>query len=613
MKRIRIVIYWKLIRRLIRRYLEQKIQRRMVFIFVSLGVLPILIVSIILIRLAEITVTNYIFDRNLEIARGSSNEISLFLEEPVTILHTISQTRDIIEMERFTQSRVLNKIKISNPIFQKIFILDQSGLAVVTTSFGEEMKDFSKEEFFTVTMTGERYFSPLYFTASRYPVMSIALPILKYNTVAGVLVGEIDLKNIWAIVDSIKVGKTGFAFLISADGLLIAHPDKQKILKKELSYINYPFFKEVMKGEEGISSYVEDQREMIAAFVPVQNLNWGIVVQQSKSEAFELVRKMQNQVIIFVSITSILAIVLAFGTIQRITRPIETLVKGVRQYADGNLAHRIKVEQHDELMVLADEFNKMAESLEKNQRQLRRMERLAALSRFAALVSHEIRNPLNAMNINMQILRRLITQTNSPTDSKIKYMNIISSEIERMNSIVSNFLAITRPPELTLIRSDIHQILEEVVITLEEQARRMGISVNRHYYQEALLGLFDHNQLKQVFHNILLNAFEAMPDGGTILIETSRQPSLKRQHRSSDRIVIKVIDSGIGIPKNKLAEIFELYYTTKKSGTGLGLVIARQIIEAHKGDIKVESIEKQGTTVIIELPLENKDFDNKKY
>lgn len=612
MKRIRIFTYWKLLRRLIRRYLEQKIQRRMVFIFVSLGVLPILIVSIILIRLAEITVTNYIFDRNLEIARGSSNEISLFLEEPVTILHTISQTRDIIEMERFTQSRVLNKIKISNSLFQKIFILDQSGLAVVTTSFGEEMKDFSKEEFFSVAMTGERYFSPLYFTASRYPVMSIALPIMKYNTVAGVLVGEIDLKNIWAIVDSIKVGKTGFAFLISSDGLLIAHPDKQKILKKELSYINYPFFKKVMIGEEGISSYVEDQREMIAAFVPVPNLRWGIVVQQSKSEAFELVRKMQNQVIIFVSITSILAIILAFGTIQRITRPIETLVKGVRQYGDGDLTHRIKVEQHDELMVLADEFNKMAESLEKNQRQLRRMERLAALSRFAALVSHEIRNPLNAMNINMQILRRLITQTNSPTDSKIKYMNIISSEIERMNSIVSNFLAITRPPELTLIRSDIHQILEEVVITLEEQARRMGISVNRHYCPEMLLGLFDHNQLKQVFHNILLNAFEAMPDGGSVLIETSRQPLPKGKQKPLHHIIIRVIDSGMGIPKNKMGEIFEFYYTTKKSGTGLGLAIARQIIEAHKGDIKVESIEKQGTTVIIELPLEIKDFDNKK-
>jgi len=611
MKKIRVATYWKLFLRVIQRYLERKIQRRMVLIFVGLGVLPILIVSIILIRLTENTVSNYIFQRNLEIARGSSNEISLFLEEPVTILNTISQTRDIIEMERFTQSRVINKIKISNPLFQKIFILDQTGLAVVTTSFGEELKDYSKEAFFTTAMAGNRFYSPLYFTPSRYPAMSIALPVIKYNTVEGVLVGEIDLKNIWAIVDSIKVGKTGFAFLISSDGLLIAHPDKQKVLKKELSYANYQFYPQVMKGEEGISAYVEDGQEMIAAFIPIYNLNWGIVVQQSKDEAFELVRKMRNQVTIFVSITSILAVALAVGTIRRIAKPIETLVKGVRQYADGNLKHRIKVERQDELMVLAVEFNKMAESLEKNQRQLRRMERLAAISRFASLVSHEIRNPLNAMNINMQILRRFITQADSPPDKKMKYMNIISSEIDRMNSMVSNFLAITRPPELTLIRSDIHQIVEEVVITLEAQAKGMGIGVTRHYNPEPLSGLFDHNQLKQVFHNILLNAFEAMPDGGSVMIQTARLKLHKKNKHPGSRLQVRVIDSGIGIPTQKLGEIFELYYTTKKTGTGLGLAIAKQIIDAHEGEIKIESVEGQGTTVIVELPVEN-EFMNKK-
>jgi signal transduction histidine kinase len=611
MRRIRITTHWKLFLRVIRRYLEQKIQRRMVLNFVGLGVLPILIVSFLLIRLTENTVTNYIFQRNLEIARGSSNEISLFLEEPVTILNTISQTRDIIEMERFTQSRVINKIKISNPLFQKIFILDQTGLAVVTTSFGEELKDCSKEAFFTAAMAGNRFFSPLYFTPSRFPAMSIALPIMKYNTVEGVLVGEIDLKNIWAIVDSIRVGKTGFAFLISSDGLLIAHPDKQKVLKKELSYANYQFYPQVMKGEEGISAYVEDGQEMIAAFIPIHSLNWGIVVQQSRQEAFELVRKMRNQVTIFVSITSILAVALAFGTIRRITRPIETLVKGVRQYADGNLKHRVKVERQDELMVLAVEFNKMAESLEKNQRQLRRMERLAAISRFASLVSHEIRNPLNAMNINMQILRRFITQTDSPPDIKLKYMNIISSEIERMNSMVSNFLAITRPPELTLMRSDIHQIVEEVVITLEGQAKRMGISVTRHYHSEPLSGLFDHNRLKQVFHNILLNAFEAMPDGGSVMIQTSRLTVHKKNKHPNSRLQVRVIDSGIGIPSQKMSEIFELYYTTKKTGTGLGLAIAKQIIEAHEGEIKIESVEGQGTTVIVELPVENEIINKK--
>jgi len=441
MSSLRIGTYLKISKRNIRRYLERKIQRRLILNFVGLGVLPILIASFLLIGLTENTVQTYIFERNLEIARGASNGVSLFVKEPLTILNTMAQSRDIIEMERFTQSRYINKIQNSYSIFRKIYILDRSGVSVVTTSFGEELKNFQREPEYYVPITGKEYFSNVNFTPSNFPAMSIALPIRRYNTVEGILVGEIDLKNIWNLLDSIQVGKTGFAMLISAEGNAIAHPDKPRVLSRE-NFTQYPFFEALRNGEEGVSYYTENNEHLFATYVPVREFSWGIVVQQNEDEAFELVRKMRTQVSIFVAITTILALFLAFGTIRRITQPIETLVKGVRTYAEGDLSHRIKIERQDELVVLGDEFNKMAESLEKNQRQLRRMERLAAISRFASLVSHEIRNPLNAMNINMQILRRLISQTDSPPEKKMKYLNIITSEINRMNSLVTNFLAI---------------------------------------------------------------------------------------------------------------------------------------------------------------------------
>jgi nitrogen fixation/metabolism regulation signal transduction histidine kinase len=305
-------------------------------------------------------------------------------------------------------------------------------------------------------------------------------------------------------------------------------------------------------GNHGIKFYSEKDSRYIAAYVPIVELNWGIVVQQTEKEAFELAKQMRYRVIILVSITLVLALLLAFGTIRRITHPIEILVSGVRAYAEGNLNHRINIERQDELVVLADEFNTMAESLEQNQRQLRRMERLAAISRFASLVSHEIRNPLNAMNINMQILKRLIGQTDSPPDKKMKYLNIITSEINRMNSLVTNFLSITRPPELNLIRADVLQV----------------------YRNNAELGMFDHNQLKQVFHNIILNAFEAMPDGGVVSIKTSHFISKRKDDHIPRKIKIQFIDEGCGISPEKIPEIFEFYYTTKKTGTGLGLVIS---------------------------------------
>jgi len=603
MNSLRIGTYLKISKRNIRRYLERKIQRRLILNFVGLGVLPILIASFLLIGLTENTVQTYIFERNLEIARGASNGVSLFVKEPLTILNTMAQSRDIIEMERFTQSRYINKIQNSYSIFRKIYILDRSGISVVTTSFGEELKNFQREPEYYVAITGSEYFSNVNFTPSNFPAMSIALPIRRYNTVEGILVGEIDLKNIWTLLDSIQVGKTGFAMLISAEGNAIAHPDKPRVLSRE-NFTQYPFFEALRNGEEGVSFYAENDVNLFATYVPVPEFSWGIVVQQNEGEAFELVRKMQTQVSIFVAITTILALFLAFGTIRRITQPIETLVKGVRTYAEGDLSHRIKIERQDELVVLGDEFNKMAESLEKNQRQLRRMERLAAISRFASLVSHEIRNPLNAMNINMQILRRLISQTDSPPEKKMKYLNIITSEINRMNSLVTNFLAITRPPELNLIRSDLHQILEEVILTLEGQAKSLGVEVKREYSDHSFYGMFDYNQLKQVFQNILLNSFDAMKNGGEVIVQTVLNPGKKKGKTDVKGIQIRFIDSGVGIPKQKLSEIFEFYYTTKRTGTGLGLAIAKQIIEGHRGKIEVESMEGSGTTVIITLPWE---------
>jgi signal transduction histidine kinase len=603
-KILRFGIRWKILKRLIRRYMTRRIYRRMVLNYVGLGVLPIIIVSLILISLTQGTVQEYLYQRNMETARRASNEISLFIKEPLTILNTLVQTRDILEMERFTQSRVINKIKAGNAIFRRIFVLDQSGVAVVTTSFGEELKDYNKETFFKIAIGGEVFFSPVYFTPSRFPVMLIALPIRKYNLVEGVLVGEIDLKTIWELVDNITIGRTGNAFLISSDGSVIAHPEKQRVLKKE-SYAGYSFFHDLINGREGITRFENEGTRMVAAFAPIPELNWGIIIQQSEAEAFELARQMRERVMVLVLLTTLLALGLAVAGVKRITNPLGDLVKGVREYANGNLSHKIPLKRQDELAELAHEFNNMAESLDKNQKKLRRMERLAALSRFASLVSHEIRNPLNAMNINMQILRRLIVQTDSPPDKKIKYLNIISSEISRMNSLVSNFLAITRPPELNLIRTDIHQILEEVLIIQEARAKSGNIRLVRQYTDENAPGMFDHNQLKQVFHNILSNAFEAMPNGGDLVV-TSLVASIEKDEGRPCRIIrLEFKDTGEGIPLQKINEIFEFYYTTKKTGTGLGLAIAKQIVEGHKGEIRIESSEGKGATVIIDLPLEN--------
>ena len=593
---------YRLLKRSLRRFLSGKISRRLIVSYVGLGVLPIVVVSIVLISLTQSTVKTYIYQRNLEMARRASNEIYLFIQNPLTILSTMTFTHDIMAMDHFSQSRLINRIKEENAIFRKIFVLDQHGIVQATTSFGEEGLDVSQQPIFRETMKGKEYVSEVYFTSSRFPVLMIGEPIRQFGMVRGVLAAEIDLKNIWDLVDNIVIGRTGNAFLLSARGIVIAHKEKEKVLEG-VDYSHYKFFQHLRKGEEGVTHFGMEGRRMIAAYVPIPHLHWGIVVQQSENEAFTLAFQMQNRVILFVILTTLIAMVLAYLAVQQLSIPIGELVKGVREYARGNLNHRIKLKRQDELALLAQEFNSMASSLQKNQKELQRMERLAALSRFASLVSHEIRNPLNSMNINMQILKRLMSRDDIPPGRKMKYLNVLSSEIARMNELVTNFLAIARPPELNLIRTDLHQVLEEVVLVQEARANAEGICIKRQFQARGTTGMYDYNQLKQVFHNIIVNAIEAMPRGGTLtittrLIEKRLSPSEKKPF-----IQIEFTDTGEGIPAEILQEVFEFYYTTKRTGTGLGLAIAKQIVEAHKGFIYIKSQTKKGTSVFIELPV----------
>jgi methyl-accepting chemotaxis protein len=154
----------------------------------------------------------------------------------------------------------------------------------VTTRFGEEKKDFSQTPEYVESIKGNEVFSEVYFTQSRFPLMTFSEPIKKYNQVVGVLVAEIDLKNIWNLVDQITIGQSGLVFLLSEEGLVIAHKDKEKVLERE-NYSTYQFFQELSSGTEGIETYNIDGKNYILVYVKIPQLNWGVVVQQLQAEA----------------------------------------------------------------------------------------------------------------------------------------------------------------------------------------------------------------------------------------------------------------------------------------------------------------------------------------
>lgn len=219
---------------------------------------------------------------------------------------------------------------------------------------------------------------------------------------------------------------------------------------------------------------------------------------------------------------------------------------------------------------------------------LRKSEKLAVVGQLATAIAHEIKNPLTAMKGFMQLLKSTENENNQ------RYINIVSSEIERIENITNEFMTVAKPQVVKIQPNDISLLIDQVLILLQPQAMMNNIQIRTDFTPGIPLVPCEANQLKQVFVNILKNAIESMPMGGEILIQIDKL--------DNDQIGIRFIDQGCGIPKERIPYLGEPFYSIKEDGIGLGLMICYKIIETHHGKIFIESEVNKGTTVEITLP-----------
>ena len=219
--------------------------------------------------------------------------------------------------------------------------------------------------------------------------------------------------------------------------------------------------------------------------------------------------------------------------------------------------------------------------------------KLAALGRLTSGVAHEVKNPLNAMMIHVELLRDRLAE---PSAEVQQSLDIIASEVHRLDRVVQGFLRFMRPQELTLKALDLNALLGSVAALVEAEWQARGGARFRWDLDPMLPAIrADEELLRQAFLNILQNACQAMPDGGTVSISTVRE--------GYDLIRVSIADEGIGIPQENLEKIFKLYFTTKSDGSGIGLSIVYRIIQMHDGAIDVKSEPGRGTTMVIRLPV----------
>ncbi|MFT0802311.1 PAS domain S-box protein [Bacillus swezeyi] len=220
---------------------------------------------------------------------------------------------------------------------------------------------------------------------------------------------------------------------------------------------------------------------------------------------------------------------------------------------------------------------------------LRKSDTLHVVGELAAGIAHEIRNPMTALKGFIQLLKGSIKEDHS------LYFNVITSELKRIESIITEFLILAKPQAIMYEEKDIVKIMQDTMDLLHAQANLDNVQMHLSCEGQIPLIYCEPNQLKQVFINILKNAIEVMPDGGNVYV------SIKP--KGSDHIVVSLTDEGIGMTEDKLKRLGEPFYTTKERGTGLGLMVSYKIIEEHKGEIEVESEAGKGTTFHLTLPI----------
>jgi len=341
----------------------------------------------------------------------------------------------------------------------------------------------------------------------------------------------------------------------------------------------------------------------IPIFVEGSPAKWGSVkVGLSLADMDAEIRKTRLVLILIGSGGLFLGLVGATLLARRISQPITKLVDGIIKISRGDFSHKLDISSHDEIGNLAQSFNEMSEKLlltreqmEEAHKKLIQAEKLASIGRISATIAHEIRNPLTSLKLNIQ----KIGQNDSLDKMEKEHLLLAQEGISQIEKFIKELLNFTRVSELNRARFSLEQVLEESVKMLMDSLQQRKITLERNFESPLPEMFVDGDKLRQVFLNILRNAYEAIEGEGKISLSLS----LVKENRLN-KIRIKISDNGCGIPEKDWENIFEPFFTTKPSGFGLGLSNARKIIEQHKGMIRVVKKRGRGTSFEIVIPCE---------
>jgi two-component system, NtrC family, sensor kinase len=593
-----------------------------------------------------------------EQAESAAAKIGQFIKEIESQVGWTTQllwSSGTIEQRRFDALRLLRQV----PAITELAEVDASGKEQLRVSrlamdvVGSGL-DLSKEAKFTEAVKNKVYYGPVYFRRESEPYMTLSLAGTRRD--AGVSIAEVNLKLIWDVVSKIKVGEHGHAYVVGAQGRLIAHPDISLVLRNtdmtRLAQVQAAQRQETGVAADNMQTATDIQgRRVLTAFAPVIPLGWTVFVELPVDEAYRpLISSMQRTGLLLAALC--LAALAGAFLARRMVVPIQALRAGAARIGGGDLSKRILVKTGDELEALADQFNDMAERLQESyagleqkveartrelakslkdlrtaQDRLIQTEKLASLGQLTAGIAHEIKNPLNFVNnfsaISVELideLRQALAGANLSDKLRAQISEIadmlqgnldkVVQHGKRADSIVKNMLLHSRQGSGEHRPVDINTIVEESLNLAYHGARaeKQGFNITLERSFDPAAGEVDlfPQEITRVLLNLISNGFYAATKRKAEANGGDYEPTLAAVTRNlGDSVEIRIRDNGTGIPPEVRERMFNPFFTTKPvgEGTGLGLSLSYDIIvKQHAGSIEVDTQPGAFTEFKIILP-----------
>ncbi len=457
--------------------------------------------------------------------------------------------------------------------FENFYFIEPDGSFSDTAGRKGIMEDKTYVEVFLKEKRKFYYKGPVLDSPHFENSLVIAVPVESKGRLKAVLAATIPLSNFKRVVGYFTLDEFDSYMITNPKSIIIVHSNNEMIGKSE-------------RGEYGMSFFADKRLKDRMVFVSVLRTTWKLVAFSSLNTLLEPIRQIQRLILIFFLFIVLIISAVSLAISHRVARPIRRLTEGVNAIIEGNYRQILTLQTRDELQELAEAFNTLSERLVS----LRTDDRFVFLGHVSARVAHEVRKPLHIIQLAAKNLEQ-------QKEIDQRHVRMIQDEVSNADRFVGEILNFARPEELKLSRYSLVQLLEKVVRKYEYLLQEQEIEIEYRREEKEIHPIYmDIIKMEQAFSNLIENSLDAMQDSD------ERRLSVRLFKEGREAVVI-VEDTGPGFAEESIDKLFDPYFTTKETGTGLGMSISYRIFTAHLARVSLENTEEHHARITVRIPL----------